>query len=90
EFANYKELEQKYLGGLHPLDLKNSTASYINPILVPVHVYFEKHPENYSKINKLEIIKSNSLGGFGGILLKSSTIFLDCRLISATSFGTKR
>ena len=57
EFANYKELEQAFVGGLHPLDLKNATASYINKILEPVHEYFEKHPENYSKMKKLEIIK---------------------------------
>ncbi|MCX6667339.1 MAG: tyrosine--tRNA ligase [Euryarchaeota archaeon] len=57
EFASYKELEQKFVNGLHPLDLKNSTASYINKILEPVHEYFEKHPENYSKMKKLEIVK---------------------------------
>jgi len=57
EFASYKELEQVFAGGLHPLDLKNATASYINKILEPVHEYFEKHPENYSKMKKLEIIK---------------------------------
>jgi tyrosyl-tRNA synthetase len=57
EFASYKELEQAFVDGLHPLDLKNATASYINKILEPVHEYFEKHPENYSKMKKLEIIK---------------------------------
>ena len=57
EFASYKELEQAFVGGLHPLDLKNATASYINKILEPVHEYFEKHPENYSKMKKLEIVK---------------------------------
>jgi len=57
EFKSYKELEQAFVGGLHPLDLKNATASYINKILEPVHAYFEKHPENYSKMKKLESIK---------------------------------
>jgi tyrosyl-tRNA synthetase len=57
EFANYKELEQAFASGLHPLDLKNATASYINKILEPVHEYFEKHPENYSKMKKLGIIQ---------------------------------
>jgi tyrosyl-tRNA synthetase len=57
EFASYKELEQAFVSSLHPLDLKNATASYINKILEPVHEYFEKHPENYSKMKKLEIIK---------------------------------
>jgi len=57
EFANYKELEQAFVDGLHPLDLKNATASYINKILGPVHEYFEKHPENYSKMKKSGIIQ---------------------------------
>jgi tyrosyl-tRNA synthetase len=57
EFSNYKELEQAFAGGLHPLDLKNATTSYINKILEPVHEYFEKHPENYSKMKKLGIIQ---------------------------------
>jgi tyrosyl-tRNA synthetase len=57
EFASYKELEQKFVDGLHPLDLKNATTSYINKILEPVHEYFEKHSENYSKMKKLGIIQ---------------------------------
>jgi tyrosyl-tRNA synthetase len=57
EFASYKELEQAFVSGLHPLDLKNATASYINKILEPVHEYFEKHPENYNKMKKLGIIQ---------------------------------
>ena len=55
EFANYKELEQAFASGLHPLDLKNATTSYINKILEPVHTYFEKHSKNYSKMKKLGI-----------------------------------
>jgi len=57
EFTSYKELEKAFAGGLHPLDLKNATAKYINKILEPVHKYFEKHSENYSKMKKLEIIQ---------------------------------
>jgi len=57
EFKSYEELEDAYLKGLHPLDLKNATASYINKILEPVHFYFEKHPENYEKMKKLGIIQ---------------------------------
>jgi tyrosyl-tRNA synthetase len=57
EFASYKELEQAFAEKLHPLDLKNATAKYINKILEPVRAYFEKHPENYSKIKKLGIIQ---------------------------------
>ncbi|MCK4365317.1 MAG: tyrosine--tRNA ligase [Thermoplasmatales archaeon] len=56
EFKSYKELEDTYVSGLHPLDLKNATTSYINKILEPVHKYFEDHDESYNKMKKLEII----------------------------------
>ena len=54
---NYKELEKAFVADLHPLDLKNSTAKYINQILKPVHEYFEKHSENLKKIREVGIIK---------------------------------
>jgi len=57
EFVSYKELEEAFAGGLHPLDVKNATTDYINKILDPVRTYFEKHPENYSKMKKLGIIQ---------------------------------
>ncbi|EMR74284.1 tyrosyl-tRNA synthetase [Thermoplasmatales archaeon SCGC AB-539-N05] len=57
KFANYKELEQAFVDGLHPLDLKNATAKYVNMILEPVHTYFEKQPENYNKMKKAGIIQ---------------------------------
>ncbi len=57
EFNNYEELEKEFLSGLHPLDLKNSTAIYINKILEPVHKYFDKNPETLNKIKSLGIIK---------------------------------
>ena len=56
KFKSYDELEKAYATNLHPLDLKNATASYINKILEPVHKYFEKHPENYNKMKELKII----------------------------------
>jgi tyrosyl-tRNA synthetase len=56
EFKSYNELEQAYAKGLHPLDLKNTTADYINMILKPVSKYFEKNPGNYNKMKKLGII----------------------------------
>jgi tyrosyl-tRNA synthetase len=56
EFASYDELEQAFISGLHPLDLKNATAQYVNKILEPVHVYFEKHSDNYKKMKELGII----------------------------------
>lgn len=58
EFNSYKELEDMYAHGLHPLDLKNATTNYINKILEPIHKYFEKHPENYNKMKSLGIIQS--------------------------------
>ena len=56
EFKTYKELEDAFVSGLHPLDLKNSTACYVNKILEPVRKYFDKNPENYNKMKKLDII----------------------------------
>ena len=56
EFGSYTELEQAFVGGLHPLDLKNATASYVNKILEPVHRYFKMHPENYTKMKEVGII----------------------------------
>jgi len=53
EFADYNGLEQSFANGLHPLDLKNATAKYINMILEPVHKYFEKHPANYKKMKEI-------------------------------------
>jgi len=55
EFNSYESLENAFVGGLHPLDLKNATASYVNKILEPVHAYFEKHPENYNKMKEVGI-----------------------------------
>ena len=57
EFTTYEELENAFVDGLHPLDLKNGTASYINKILAPIHEYFEKHPENYDKMREAGIIQ---------------------------------
>jgi tyrosyl-tRNA synthetase len=56
EYKSYDELEKAFVGGLHPLDLKNATTSYVNKILEPVHKYFEKHSETYNKMKKLGII----------------------------------
>ena len=57
KFSNYGELEKTFEDGLlHPLDLKNATADYVNQILEPVHKYFEKHPTNFEKLKKAGII----------------------------------
>jgi len=42
--SSYDELAKLYREGeIHPLDLKNTVASYINKLLVPVREYFEKN-----------------------------------------------
>ena len=56
EFKSYEELEKAYINGLHPLDLKNAAASYINQILEPVQNYFNKHSGNFDKLKKMGII----------------------------------
>ncbi len=56
DFNDYGELEKAFAGGLHPQDLKNATASYVNNILEPVHSFFDKHPENYNKMKEAGII----------------------------------
>jgi tyrosyl-tRNA synthetase len=56
EFSTFEELESKYIQGLHPLDLKNSTIHYINNIIEPIRSYFDKNCDNYNKMKELEII----------------------------------
>jgi tyrosyl-tRNA synthetase len=58
EFISYLELEKAYESNLHPLDLKNATTDYINKILLPVHKFFEKHSENYTRMKKLGLLTS--------------------------------
>ena len=44
-FNNYEELKKVFEeGDLHPVDLKNSVAGYINQLLQPVREHFEKDP----------------------------------------------
>jgi tyrosyl-tRNA synthetase len=40
---------------LHPQDLKDTAAKYLNELLAPVRDYFEKHPDNFELVKKLEI-----------------------------------
>ena len=56
EYGTFDELKNDFIGGLHPLDLKKTTAKYVNEILEPIRKYFEKHSENYSKMKNLKII----------------------------------
>jgi len=46
EFKSYSELESAFVAGdLHAMDLKNSTANYINRILEPIRRHFEKNAQ---------------------------------------------
>jgi len=56
EFTTYGELEQEYLKGLHPLDVKTMVAGRINQILEPVHQYFEKHSETLEEMKQIGVI----------------------------------
>ncbi len=56
EFITYHALAEAFEAGLHPLDLKNATADHINKILAPVHLFFEKHPENIQKMKDAGIL----------------------------------
>ncbi len=60
-FKSYAELERAFVQGeLHPADLKNAVARYINQLLIPIREYFQKHP-SAQKLKELvetyEIIK---------------------------------
>ena len=42
EFGSYGELEKSFVGKeIHPLDLKNTCAKYINELLEPIRKHFE-------------------------------------------------
>jgi tyrosyl-tRNA synthetase len=56
EYQSYEELEQAFVKGLHPLDLKNATAEYINRILEPVHQFFNKNSKNLDEMKKIGLI----------------------------------
>ena len=59
--ADYKELEKIYSEGrLHPADLKNATAFYLNEMISPVRKYFEtnkKAKELYEEIKGYAITR---------------------------------
>ena len=57
EYRTYNDLEEAFRDGLlHPLDLKNTAAIYINKILEPIRKYFEAHSDNYNKMKNLGLI----------------------------------
>ncbi len=53
EFDNYMQLDKMFSRKeIHPLDLKNAVAKYLNEVLEPVRQYFESKPENLEKVKK--------------------------------------
>ncbi len=60
EYENYEELEKDYAqGSLHPLDLKNAVAHYLDEIIAPIREHFEKGRarELLEEIRKYEITR---------------------------------
>ncbi len=58
-FSSYEELEKAYAEGLHPLDLKNATATYLDLMIEPIRKHFErgKAKELYEFVKKQEITR---------------------------------
>lgn len=51
EFASYGELHSSYISGkLHPMDLKNATATALAAMLEPSRKYFESRPELLAQV----------------------------------------
>ncbi len=58
-FKTYAELEKAYKEGkLHPADLKNSTAYYINETIRPIREYFEKNKKARELLEKVKTFKT--------------------------------
>lgn len=52
-FTSYEELEHAYVKKeLHPLDLKDAVADYLERILAPVRTYFDQHPQNLERLQE--------------------------------------
>ncbi|MCD6157583.1 MAG: tyrosine--tRNA ligase [Euryarchaeota archaeon] len=55
-YNNYDDLKKDFSEGkIHPLDLKENAARYVNEILDPVREYFKENPENYKRVRKLAL-----------------------------------
>ena len=57
ELHSFEELENAYIKGLHPLDLKNSVADAMAKILEPSRRYFEKNKEARESLSFMRTIK---------------------------------
>ncbi|BCS91075.1 MAG: tyrosine--tRNA ligase [Candidatus Micrarchaeota archaeon] len=55
DLNSYEELHNLYANGkIHPKDLKNAAADYINQILEPVREYFEKNEKAHELLEKVK------------------------------------
>lgn len=53
-YNSYEDLEEAFLKKeIHPLDLKNSTANYINQLLEPIREHFSKNKEAKKLLEKV-------------------------------------
>ncbi|MGM5483759.1 MAG: tyrosine--tRNA ligase [Nanobdellota archaeon] len=53
-FDNYGNLEESFVkGDLHPMDLKNAVAKYINSFLEPVRKHFKEDPKAKELLEKI-------------------------------------
>ena len=51
EYESYEELEKDFIARkLHPLDLKNSVAFYLNKMIEPIRNYFKQNPKNLERL----------------------------------------
>ena len=61
EIKSYEELKKLYLENkIHPMDLKNGIAKYINELLEPVRQHFEKNKkarELYFKVKEFQVTR---------------------------------
>lgn len=54
-FATYEELEKAFVeGAIHPLDLKNSAAKYIDQLIEPVRQHFATNEKAKTLLQKVE------------------------------------
>ncbi|UCE81560.1 MAG: tyrosine--tRNA ligase [Methanobacteriota archaeon] len=58
DYTSFSELKEAYESrSLHPMDLKNGTAEYVNRLLEPVREYFSANPDNLEKVKALSITR---------------------------------
>ena len=57
-YESYKKLEDAFVNGdIHPMDLKQSTAFYINELIKPVREHFENDPKAKKLKEQVESFK---------------------------------